>query len=126
MPWAIYIDPGNRIAGYQSFDRFHPLFAYESFLNIIGCIMLLVIGRKYKDKLLDGEIFFIYVIYYSTIRFGLEWLRIGNWTMLGFPTACWISVIAVIASIAAIIYRRKRMLRTDKPDASTPPGAGGT
>ena len=128
LPWAIYIDPGNRIAGYQSFDRFHPLFAYESFLNIIGCIMLLVIGRKYKDKLLDGEIFFIYVIYYSTIRFGLEWLRIGNWTMLGFPTACWISVIAVIASIAAIIYRRRRRRHflgdassTGEADKSTAP-----
>jgi phosphatidylglycerol:prolipoprotein diacylglycerol transferase len=108
LPWAIYINPENRISGYESFNHFHPLFAYESFLNLIGCIMLLVIGRKYRKRLIDGEIFFIYIIYYSTIRFGLEWLRIGNWKIAGFPTACWVSVVAIIVSVAIMIYRRRR------------------
>jgi len=128
LPWAIYIAPENRAAGYEPFDYFHPLFAYESFLNIIGLIMLLVAGRKYKGRLLDGELFLIYVISYSTIRFGLEWLRIDNWQLLGFPTACWISLIAIIASVAIIIYRRRRRRRlsgvassASEAEKSTPP-----
>jgi phosphatidylglycerol:prolipoprotein diacylglycerol transferase len=108
LPWGIYIDPDHRVAGYESFSHFHPLFAYESILNLLGCIMLLVIGRKYKSRLLDGDIAFIYLIYYSTVRFGLEWLRIDNWKLAGFPTACWVSIVAIIISIAIMVYRHKR------------------
>ena len=108
LPWGIYIDRENRADGYKSFEHFHPLFAYESILNLLGCIMLLVIGRKYKNRLLDGDIAFIYLIYYSTVRFGLEWLRIGNWKLAGFPTACWVSIVAIIVSIAIMAYRHKR------------------
>ncbi len=111
LPWAIYINPENRVSGYESFEHYHPLFFYESMLNIIGCIMLLIIGRKYKDRLLDGDIFFIYLIYYSTIRFSLEWLRIDPWTIAGMPTACWISLVAIIASISIMVYRRRRLRR---------------
>ena len=113
LPWAIFIDPGNRVAGYASFEHYHPLFFYESMLNLIGCIMLLIVGRRYKERLLDGEICLIYIIYYSTIRFSLEWLRIDNWKILGFPTACWVSLIAVVASISIIAYRRRRRRRLD-------------
>ena len=111
MPWGIKID--NPIAPYTSDQRFHPLFFYESMLNLLGCILLLAIGRKYKDRLLDGDIFCLYVIYYSTIRFGLEWLRIDNWKLAGFPTACWISIAAVIISISIMVYRRHRRRRLD-------------
>ncbi len=120
LPWGIYIDPEHRATGYESFEHFHPLFAYESILNLLGCIMLLVIGRKFKNRLLDGDIAFIYLIYYSTVRFGLEWLRIGNWKLAGFPTACWISIVAIIVSIAIMVYRHKR----SKAEVLTPPAEG--
>ena len=128
LPWAIYIAPENRLPGYESISHYHPLFFYESMLNLIGCIMLLVIGRRYKDRLLDGDIFFIYLIYYSTIRFSLEWLRIDPWTIAGLPTACWVSIVAIIASISIMIYRRRRRhLSTEQPStgggASTEPPA---
>ena len=113
LPWGIYIDPQHRVAGYESFSHFQPLFAYESILNLLGCIMLLVIGRKYKNRLLDGDIAFIYLIYYSTVRFGLEWLRIDNWKLAGFPTACWISIATIIISIAIMAYRRRRLHKSD-------------
>jgi len=125
LPWAIYINPENRLPGYESFDHFHPLFAYESFLNLIGCIMLLTIGRKYKDRLLDGEICLIYICYYSTIRFGLEWIRIDNWKIAGFPTACWISLFAIIVCITITLYRRRRLRKRNKPEAQLHPPAEG-
>ena len=111
LPWGIHID--SPVAPYTPDQRFHPLFFYESMLNLIGCIMLLIVGRKYKERLLDGEIFFIYLIYYSVVRFGLEWLRIGNWKVAEFPTACWISIVAIIISISIMIYRRRRRRRLD-------------
>jgi phosphatidylglycerol:prolipoprotein diacylglycerol transferase len=120
LPWGISID--NPVYPYTSDQRFHPLFAYESILNLLGCILLLVIGRKYKNRLLDGDIFCLYVIYYSTIRFGLEWLRIGNWKLVGFPTACWISIVAIIASISIMVYRRRK--RSKSQVQAIPPVEG--
>jgi phosphatidylglycerol:prolipoprotein diacylglycerol transferase len=111
LPWGIHID--NPVAPYTSAQRFQPLFAYESILDLLGCVMLLVIGRKYKNRLLDGDIAFIYLIYYSTVRFGLEWLRIDNWKLAGFPTACWISIATIIISIAIMAYRRRRLHKSD-------------
>jgi phosphatidylglycerol:prolipoprotein diacylglycerol transferase len=111
LPWGIKIN--NPVAPYTSDQRFHPLFAYESILNLLGCILLLIIGRKYKNRLLDGDIFFLYLIYYSTIRFSLEWLRIDPWTIAGMPTACWVSLIAIAISISIMIYRRRRRRRLD-------------
>jgi phosphatidylglycerol:prolipoprotein diacylglycerol transferase len=122
LPWGISID--NPVYPYTSDQQFHPLFAYESILNMLGCIMLLIVGRKYKDRLLDGDIFFIYLIYYSTIRFCLEWLRIEPWTIGGLPTACWVSIAAIIVSISVMIYRRKRRRRLDIDQPSEGGDAG--
>ncbi|MFA5375683.1 MAG: prolipoprotein diacylglyceryl transferase [Dehalococcoidia bacterium] len=115
LPWGIHID--NPVTPYTPDQSFHPLFFYESMLNLIGCIMLLIIGRKLKNRLLDGEIFMIYICYYSFIRFCLEWLRIDPWTIAGFPTACWVSLIVIIASTLIMIYRRRRrrLLDADQP-----------
>jgi len=106
LPWAIYIDPAHRLAGYEAFSHFHPLFLYESIWNVLGCILLLLVGRKFKERLLSGDIFFMYVIYYSVGRFFLEGLKIDVWAMGGIPTACWISGIAFVVSIAVMAYRR--------------------
>ena len=108
LPWGIVIEPANRLPGYEAFSHFHPLFFYEFIWNLLGFGLLLIVGRKLKHRLLNGEIFFLYVIYYSIGRFFLEGLKIDVWSIAGVPTARWISGIAIIASIAVIIYRRYR------------------
>jgi phosphatidylglycerol:prolipoprotein diacylglycerol transferase len=108
LPWAIYIDPAHRLPGYEAFSYFHPLFLYESLWNFAGCALLLFLGRKFGHRLLNGDIFFVYVIYYSVGRFFLEGLKIDVWTIAGIPTARWICGIAIVASIAVIVYRRYR------------------
>jgi phosphatidylglycerol:prolipoprotein diacylglycerol transferase len=109
MPWAIYIDPAHRLPGYESFSRFHPLFLYESLWNFLGFIFLMILSRKFKNRLLDGDIFFFYAIYYSVGRFFLERFKIDVWTIAGVPTAQWISGFLIIASVAVIIYRKWRL-----------------
>ena len=106
LPWAIYIDPAYRLAGYEAFSHFHPLFLYESIWNVLGCILLLLVGRKFKEHLLSGDIFFMYVVYYSVGRFFLEGLKIDVWTVSGIPTARWITGIAIFVSIALMVYQR--------------------
>ncbi|OGO22317.1 MAG: prolipoprotein diacylglyceryl transferase [Chloroflexi bacterium RBG_16_51_9] len=108
LPWGLYIDPVHRVAGYENFERFHPLFFYEFTWNLLGCILLLLIGRKLQKRLLNGDIFCLYVIWYSIGRFYLEGLKIGVWELGGIPTARWITAIALIVSTAIIIYRHNR------------------
>ena len=41
LPWAISISLQNRLPAYAAFETFHPLFLYESILNIAGALLLL-------------------------------------------------------------------------------------
>lgn len=112
LPWAIYIDPAHRLPGYETFSHFHPLFLYESLWNFLGCFLLLLLGRKLRHRLTDGDIFFLYIIYYSVGRFFLEGLKIDVWTIAGIPTARWICSIAIIVSVGVIVYRRYQLCHT--------------
>ena len=69
LPWGLYIDPAHRLAGYESFSHFHPLFLYESLWNLLGFVGLMEVGRKLSSLLRDGDIFLLYVIYYGVGRF---------------------------------------------------------
>ncbi len=111
LPWAISIDPAHRLPGYEAFSHFHPMFLYESLLNFLGCFLLLFLARKLGKRLLDGDIISLYVIYYGLVRFALEGLKIDVWTIAGFPTARWISIIAIITAVAVMIDRRLRRRR---------------
>ena len=108
LPWAIYTDPNHRLPNYEAFSHFHPLFLYEFLWNLLGFSILMILGRRFQNRLMDGDIFLLYVIYYSVGRFFLEGLKIDVWTLAGMPTARWICGIAIIASIAVIVYRRYR------------------
>jgi len=111
LPWAIYIEPANRLPGYEAFSHFHPLFLYESLWNFFGCFLLLLLASKLKHRLLDGDILFSYAIYYGAGRFFFEGFKIDPWTIAGVPTARWIAAIAIIVSIAVMAYRRYRLRR---------------
>ena len=108
LPWGIYIDPINRLPGFENYTHFHPLFLYEFSWNVLGCIFLSVVGRKLQKRLLNGDIFCLYAIWYSIGRFYLEGLKIGVWELGGIPTARWITGIAFVVSIVVIIYQHNR------------------
>lgn len=115
LPWGLYIDPQHRVPGFETFTHFHPLFFYEFLWNLLGCVFLLVTGRKLQKRLLNGDIFFLYAIWYGIGRFYLEGLKISVWTVGGVPTARWITGIALAVSIAVMVYRHARR-RPKLPD----------
>ncbi len=44
--WAVQIAPANRIAGYQDFGTFQPLFLYEALWNVaVGLVLIRLIAR---------------------------------------------------------------------------------
>lgn len=115
LPWGIHIDLEHRISQFANLPldtRFQPLFLYESILDVLGAILLLTIGRKLKKRLLDGDIFCLYFIWYGIVRFYLEGLKISVWTLGGIPTARWISGLGIIIAIGIMVYRHSRRGRS--------------
>lgn len=76
LPWGITIDLAHRLPGYEGFSTFHPMFLYESIWNLFNFFLLLTIGRTKEEKLLPGDLLYIYMIVYAIGRFGLEFLRL--------------------------------------------------
>src|SRR5581483_11036744 len=72
LPWKMYIDPAHRMAGFENQSYYHPLFAYESILNLLNMLLLMYVGRQYSDRLKKGDVFNIYLITYPIIRFSLD------------------------------------------------------
>jgi len=106
LPWKLYINPENRLRGYESIEFFHPLFAYEIILNLI---LFSILNRKLavKQKLVGtGYFIWFYLAGYMTIRFLLEFLRLESWNINGINVA---QVIAV--SVILLAVNRLRKLR---------------
>lgn len=76
LPWAVFIQPANRLTGYESIEFYHPLFAYEAVLNLANMVLLLWLARKFAATLRPGDLFLTYLAVYSVIRFSLEFLRL--------------------------------------------------
>lgn len=109
LPWAIYIDPINRIQGFQQFERFHPLFLYESLWNLANMAFLLWLGRRYIKKLRNGDIFLVYLIVYPLGRFLLDFLRLDASEIAGINANQTVMlVVALVAGSILFIRRRKK------------------
>ncbi len=108
LPWGIYISPANRLPGFESFERFHPTFFYESMLNLIGFAILLYLARKWKRGRLWGDIIFVYGLIYPVIRFFIEgYFRPDAWKIAGIPTAQIVSVVLFVFFGALLLIRHK-------------------
>jgi len=106
LPWGIYIPLEKRLAGYQSWERFHPLFAYEAIWNLlVFAIILYVINRKLTAGT-PGTIFFLYLGLYGLGRFFLDFLRINPWQWGSLTSAQWLSLTAILTSLAFLAKKK--------------------
>ncbi|MBI4315981.1 MAG: prolipoprotein diacylglyceryl transferase [Chloroflexi bacterium] len=110
LPWAIYIAPLNRVAGFEQFERFHPVFLYESILNLLVCLAMLWLARRFAGRLRSGDMLLLYLMFYPTVRFFMEFLRLdssgfGNLNINQTLSAA----VAVLAGVGfAVRHRRQR------------------
>jgi phosphatidylglycerol:prolipoprotein diacylglycerol transferase len=98
LPWAITDAAG---------DRRHPLFLYESLLNLILFLCLLALAKRANVK--SGIILASYLIGYGLIRLILEALRPVEivWVWQGFPVAQIFSLLAIIVGFALLLRRSR-------------------
>jgi len=115
LPWGLRIDAEHRIGPYRDLvafpetTRFHPLFLYESIWNLIGFVVIFSIWHRYGDRLRDGDILFMYLLWYPLGRFFIEFLRTDSWFFPGTPFNV-VHILSLIAVVVAsvLLYRRYR------------------
>ncbi|TAK14215.1 MAG: prolipoprotein diacylglyceryl transferase [Anaerolineae bacterium] len=107
LPWAITIEPQFRLDGFKDIATYHPLFLYESMLNVLNAVILLWLARRYSGRLKDGDVFLVYLIIYPLIRFCLDFLRLDA-SMLGGVNANQTFMVIVMALAAGALWLRHR------------------
>ena len=111
LPWGIAIDCEHRVAAYPcdafpvATTGFHPLFLYESLSGVLGAIVLLWLARRATTRLVAGDLLLIFFVWYGATRFVLEFMRTGNWTFFGIPTAQIVSLGFIVVGLALLWYR---------------------
>lgn len=86
---------------------YQPTFLYESFFNLIGLILILVLRHK-KHLFKQGEIFMLYLAWYSVVRFFVEGMRTDSLYLWGsIRVSQLLSLILLMIVIGLFIYRRK-------------------
>ena len=108
LPWKLYIAPQYRPIPYQEYQYFHPAFLYESILDIVIFIILLILVKTGRIKK-EGNLALIYLILYSIVRIIVEMFRLDSVKyILGMPVAIFVSIGIIIISVVLLIINYKR------------------
>lgn len=92
-----FIIEGMHIGKYY----YAPTYLYESILNVIGFILLIIIRKFKKIKL--GNITALYLIWYGIVRFIIESMRTDSLLLGNMKIAQLISIIMIIIGIIMLI-----------------------
>ncbi len=115
LPWAIRIDPENRPVQFADVSSFHPTFLYEALWDVLVCLALLWIARRFEERLKAGDLFIIYVSLYSVGRFLVETLRVDPAFLIGGSTRGNLFVSSVLALGFALILFLRHSRTSGKP-----------
>ena len=116
LPWAIEIAPDNRPTAFADATAFHPTFLYESIWDVLVCLALLWVARRFADRLKDGDILLLYVSLYSVGRFFVEALRVDPAFLIGNIRGN-LFVASVLALTFALIFFLRHSAPRKRPTA---------
>lgn len=113
LPWKIFIDSNHRLPGFADISYYHPLFAYESLLNLANMLLLLWIIRQYAGRLKQGDVFNVYLIVYPVIRFFLDFLRLDASQIFSININQTLSAVVAICAVGVLIWRHREGMTTE-------------
>lgn len=116
LPWKIYIDPAHRLPGYENVAYYHPTFLYESIWNLLNMGILLLLARKADKKLKQGDLFLIYLMFYSFGRFWLEFVRIEYSPIAGININQTLMAVVFVASGIGLLLKHLLKRKTEADD----------
>jgi phosphatidylglycerol---prolipoprotein diacylglyceryl transferase len=129
LPWKLYIEPLRRLPEYTSVEYYHPLFLYESIWNLLNAGLLIYLSRRLRGWLKNGDLFFIYLVFYALGRFSLEFLRLDPSPVAGINANQTLMVVVGLGSALALFLRHRfshavaepvHVAAADQPNAALP------
>jgi len=109
LPWGLEVrDPQTPIpVGLPETTLFHPTFLYESLWNLLGVVVLLVVGRRFA--LQWGKLTAVYLIWYGAGRIVWESIRVDpSEIFLGLRTNVWAAIAAIVLGIVIWAVQSRR------------------
>jgi phosphatidylglycerol---prolipoprotein diacylglyceryl transferase len=88
LPWAV------KFQGYEGFR--HPTQIYEALKNLLIFFVLLFLRNKNLKK---GTLTWLFILFYGTLRFFIEFLKEQTSFIFGIPVAQVLSILMVIISL---------------------------
>ena len=113
LPWALKIDVAHLPTDpkYATYTTFQPTFLYELIWDVIGVLLLIYIGRRFKIH--PPGLFALYVAWYCFGRFFEELLRIDPaHHIAGLRLNAWVSAILFFAAVIYFVWHQRRRPRT--------------
>lgn len=132
LPWGLQIEASNPAfpPGLPAGTVFHPLFLYELVWDLIGAIVIVLLGRR--GRMHRGASIAAYFIWYGTGRAVLEAIRIDPTSggFLGIPDNDWASFVMIAIGVVLLVTLRRQRpadvpaeadgeALADRPDAVT-------
>jgi phosphatidylglycerol:prolipoprotein diacylglycerol transferase len=115
LPWGLYISPARRPREFQTAERFHPTFLYESLWDLaVFALLIWWIRPRWHDR--PGAVFFWYIGLYSVGRLFIEALRVDSFWAGSYRVAQIASFAGILFAVAGLIWvsRRSQLLSTTK------------
>ena len=109
LPWGLEVtEPNSAIpVGLPPETLFHPTFLYESLWNVLGVVVLLVVGKKFA--LQWGKLTAVYFIWYGAGRIVWESIRVDpSDIFLGLRVNVWAAIAAVVLGIVIFAVQSRR------------------
>lgn len=100
LPWKLYISPSQRPDEFIQYEYFHPTFLYESILDFVIFILLIVILRKNSHT--PGVTACAYLFLYSFVRIFIEAIRVDSALDVGSLHIA--QIVSVFLMIVALIF----------------------
>jgi phosphatidylglycerol:prolipoprotein diacylglycerol transferase len=119
LPWKIYIDPAHRLPGFESIAYYHPLFLYESLWDLANMAVLLVLSRRFPERLKTGDLFLGYLVIYPVGRFLLDFIRLDASRVAGINANQTLAAVVAVVAAGFLIWRHRpsRSVRSSKEQA---------
>ncbi len=110
VPWGIPIDMQYRLPQFANLPEtthFHPTFLYESIWNFLVFLTLMIVPRRYEDRLLKGDVFLLWCILYPLGRILVEFQRPDAWMLGPIAAAQAVSLAAMMIAASIMVYRHR-------------------
>lgn len=85
-------------------QTYHPVQLYDSFLNV--CLFMLLLETANRKKY-DGQVFLLYVMLYSVIRFFIDFLRAGVSGKVEFLFFTQAQLLSVVVFAMGFVFMKK-------------------